>query len=1169
MAEKKWTPAQKNAVEAETGTVLVSAAAGSGKTSVLVERIVRKLTDTENAVAPESLLVVTFTNAAAQEMRSRIFSRISEKMAGEPEKRKEYVQLLSRLSEMQVCTMDSFCMKLVKENSHTLGIESDFRMLENGENSGLKKKAAALVLEHRFVEESDTFLPLAKIFDSGKNDARLTETVIKLSDFAKSEPYPELWLDEICQRFSETDAEKSIWGRYLSEKARNDLDFCVELSDIALKQLDEDEELAAKYYETFLSDNRLLREAAEKFQKTDWNGKTELFDTLLTCIINNKLKAAPRGYADNPTKLSAASKRDKIKKVLGKISEYMSITCEEHREDMYALQDVARELIMTVKEYDETLLAIKKEMSAFDFSDISHFALSLLCDSAASDGKTDLARELTEGYSEILIDEYQDTNRAQDALFSSVSKNGGNMFLVGDVKQSIYRFRLASPEIFIEKCNKYPYYDGYFEKSKIILGENFRSRKGILDCVNFVFSSLMSADCGEIDYTEDEQLNFPSVKSAKDTVDVKISVIETGNEKEASVEARYIADVIASCLKNNETVDSDTGGRKAVPSDFCILLRSPSGIAVKYINELKKRGIPVSSDVNQSFFESSEIKTVMSYLKVIDNPVRDIDLVAVMMSPLFGFSPDDVSVLRIKHGKDISVYGAVLKEAAAGNEKCRYLSERIGFYQRTAVCSTVDSLIRDIYHDTAYLCAAGAMADGELKQKNLRKLLEKAESATENFSGLSGFIRYMDMLRENGGDVPDAGGGNGVRIMSMHKSKGLEFPFVFIAGASRRFNRTDIYSDLIINHKMGLGIKRKEAEYIKKYDTLSSLALKMINDEELISEEMRIYYVALTRAKQRLYITVPLKNAVKNLLENEALISGMDRIHPYLVSHASNAQSWLIKCFLRHPDAKNIRVFGEAKRDAEGRADIEFIEQYPEREAVPDETVMTASDDGEVERIRQRASFLYKWADISSSLSKHTASSLDDEHFDPVGFGKSVPAFMFSGAMSPTDIGTATHRFLQFCDFEKCKISPEAECERLVKNGRLTQKQALAVDMEAITDFVNSDIMKRAKNSLAVFREKQFTMAKSICELDENISNRFSDEKTVIIGKIDLMFIENDGAVIVDYKTDNVKDVAVLEERYRSQMQLYSEAIKKSMDKEVRECILYSLKHKESISLKF
>lgn len=1167
MAERRWTPAQKNAIEADSGTVLVSAAAGSGKTSVLTERIVRKLTDPEKAVPPESLLVVTFTNAAAQEMRGRIYSGITAKIAENSQKKSDYIFLLSRLGEMQVCTMDAFCMNLVKENSHVLGIEPDFRILEQGEAAGLKKQTAAAVLERRFSQEAETFLPLAQMFDSGKNDAKLMETVIRLSDFSMSVAQPEEWIRGLSQAFKASSAEESLWGRYIADEVVADLTYCIGLSDTALLLIDTDEELALKYRELFEAENNILKNTLTAFRKAGWNEKTEIVSVCLQEIKGSRLPTAPKGYSSNPVKLSSQAKRDEIKSVLADIADYMYITQEENAEDLPVLFAVAKELGDTVLEYNERLLELKKEKSAYDFSDISHFALSLLVDTGAPDGKTALAREITEKLSEILIDEYQDTNRAQDELFYSISKQGKNMFLVGDVKQSIYRFRLASPEIFIEKCNRFPYYDGKCPESKIILGHNFRSRKGVLDCVNFVFSKIMSPECGEIDYNEDERLNFPGESEPEPTVDARVSFIEAGDENAADAEGAYIASCIRECLDSGAMVTDGKGKRRARASDFCILLRSPSSTAVRYINALKAAGLPVSSDVNSNFFETAEIKTIMSYLRVIDNPGRDTDLLAVLMSPVFGFTPDDAARIRIKYGKRISLYYSLLEGAKNNDADCKRVLERLEYYKKLSACAGADAVIREIYSDTAYPLVAGAMPEGDIRKKNLRKLLEKAEAGSEQYSSLGDFVRFMDVLRENSSEMSDSGSGNGVRIMSMHKSKGLEFPFVFIAGTSKQFNKQDVRSNLIIDHSAGLGMKRKEPENIKNYDTLSSIALRKMNVRNLLSEELRIYYVAMTRAKQKLFIPIALKNMEKVLSEYESLLAGSDKVPSYLISHLGDAAKWLIAAFIKHPDYAAARGNEPISDEQAGKIHFEFIDSLAELQPKTDSRAVPSPDESITQLIRENASFTYKWAAVAAAGAKHTASSLKDEHFDVAGFGRSVPAFMYAQNLTPADVGTLTHRFLQYCDFEVCRHSPEKEKERLVSEGRFTEKQAESVDMDAIKVFVNSDIMKRAEACNTVYREKQFTMAKSIRDIDPSVPEEFADEKTVIIGKLDLVFIEGEHAVIVDYKTDNINDINTLKERYYPQMCLYAEALKKSLDIDVRECILYSLKLKDSISL--
>lgn len=1168
MAERKWTAAQKNAIEASSGTVLVSAAAGSGKTSVLVERIVRKITAQENSVSPETLLVVTFTNAAAEEMRSRIYAGVASKIASEPDRKSEYILLLSRLSEMQICTMDSFCMNLVKQNCHSLGIEADFRILENAEALSLKNKAAAFICEKRFSENPDSFMPLARMFQSGKNDANLINTIIRLADFSMSEPDPEQWLKGVAGNFSECSADESVWGKCISDNILFAFDYCFTLIEGVYKDISEDEELEEKLIDLINTDKQILDTAFKDFNSSDWNGKYAAVKKAKDSFSLTRFPRLSKAYSDSPSKTAAKTKRDEYKSVVEDMLELMCCSEEENAEDIKVLAPVAEELIVSVTEYNKALLDIKKEMSAFSFSDISHFALSLLVDNFSQDGKTPLARELSGFYSEILIDEYQDTNRAQDTLFRTVSKDGKNMFFVGDVKQSIYRFRLASPEIFIEKCNRFPYYDGIESESKIILSENFRSRKGILDGVNYIFSSLMTPECGEIEYNEDEKLNFPSSSAGEESADVHYTVIGSDGEKAEQTEAKYIVSVIKEKMANGYVGDGENK-RRPEPSDFCILLRSKSGILQYFVNELKRADLPVSADSAESFFESPEIMTVVSYLRSIDNPMRDTDLLAVMLSPLFGFSPDDVASLRLDYGRKGALFAAVLKGSENGDKKCIELARSLDGYKKLSACSSVDILLREIYADTAYIYAAGAMADGEKRKKNLLRLLEAAEKNSEIYPTLGSFIKFLELMRENDADMGDTGAGNGVRVMTMHKSKGLEFPFVFVAGTTKNFNKTDTNAGLVISHENGLGIKRKEPENLKLYHTLSSKSVKTETEADAMSEELRICYVALTRAKQELFIVTALNKAASVLEKTEYLLSNINSIPPYLVRHAGNSSKWFLYCFINHPDAQRLRSVFPNRAKPQGKIDINFIAELSDenRDAVNDEVFTYDSDT--VKLIEEKASFRYEWSLISSALSKHTASSLRDEHFDAAGFGKSVPAFMFSSSLTPADIGTATHKFLQFCDFSECRALIDNERKRLTEEGRLTEKQAAAVDTEAISVFVHSDIMKRAQNSKGIFREKQFTILKSICDIDGNIPDKFRDEKTVVIGKIDLLFVEDDGAVIVDYKTDNINNINILADRYRSQMLLYIEAIEKSMGLKVKECILYSLKLKDSISLVF
>lgn len=1171
MADRQWTAEQKQAIMAESGTLLVSAAAGSGKTSVLVERIVRKLTDAEKPVPPESLLVVTFTNAAAAEMRSRIYDRLLKKAAEEPSRRREYALLQVKLDEMKICTMDAFCMNFVRENFHAAQVEADFRILDNGESDILKKRVSLEVIERLYTEDEENFLPLTALFDKGRSDDALAEGIIRLSDFSGSEPDPAYWLEGIAQHFADVPPEESVFGQIIAEDVAEGLDYCVDLIASAVRDAEYDEALYAKFGPILENDRTLLTELRDGFAEMTWNERREALERTLS-FMKAKRMLAPKGYTEEPHKVASSLKRDEIKDSLKKFIAKMCVTSDEHREDIERLCPAACELIKAVVLFRETLLAYKREMNAYDFSDILHFTLGLLSDREAADGKTELAREMSGKFSEILIDEYQDTNRAQEYLFTALSRGGGNMFTVGDVKQSIYRFRLASPELFIEKCEAYPPYDGISPKSKIILGQNFRSRRGITDAVNFVFSSLLSRKCGEIEYNEDEMLYCGASYPETDEPETELVVLADEAVTGVQAEAQYTAGLIMKKLQSGAQVFDHGAYRNAVPGDFCILVRSSKGVAPVFAWELRKVGLSVSLDSREGFFEAAEIRILLSFLRVIDNPARDVDLLAAMMSPLFGFSADDCARVKLfakrNQIKKGSLYSAATAFAAAGDEKCLYLTDKIRYYQKIAAVSAVDELLRAILTDTSFLSVCSAMENGNLRKNNVFRLLEYAEKGTsESSRTLAGFIRYTDMLIENGTNLTGAvqsADKNSVAVMTMHRSKGLEFPFVIMAGTCKQFNKTDLRASLVISHKNGIGLKILEKENIRSYETLSSAAIRSELLCSSMSEELRICYVAMTRAKEKLFIVMSPAHAQKKLEELGYLLPDRAAVPAYMIKNASAPYEWLLMSFLAHPDASALRLTGTRITDTPSRAKISLIETVepftpPEEEKIED----IPADPALTRQIRNKAGFVYPYARVASALSKHTASKVNEERFSEDYFARTAPAFMYGEKLSPADIGTATHKFMQYCDFEKCAEDTAGELARLVSSCRLTQTEAEYVDTGSVHAFVTSGLMNRCKNAQQIYREKQFTIAKSICEMDETIPEEFRGEKTVVIGKIDMVFIENGAAVIVDYKTDDITDVSVLRKRYSEQLRLYAEAVHKTMGLTVSECVLYSLKLRE------
>lgn len=1175
MSERVWTPSQKDAIEADTGSLLVSAAAGSGKTAVLVERIVRLLTKVEPPVAPSELLVVTFTNAAAAEMRSRIYTAISGLMRGSNgEKRAQLAAILPRLDEMNVCTMDAFGIKLVRENFHACGVQSDFTILDNGESDILKKETAADTVESVFAEFPEKAASLAKLFQKGRTDDKLIEAVTDLSDFSMSEPDPDGWLDGVTAYFTENSPNESVWGKIIADEVYEGL---CEMKNLARRSIEELEGVPSLYSygsvkDIFNSLYSITENAVNKFMSVPWDEKIKILSVSHESIKELPSFTAPRGMSKDPVKLACAARRKTVSDFFEKTAPKLMCTDEAgHRDDVRRLKPDAELLILTVKRFNEELLRRKKEMNKYDFADILHFALDILCDKKTH-GKTPTAEYLSEQLHEILIDEYQDTNRAQDMLFSCLSKDGKNLFTVGDVKQSIYRFRLASPEIFIEKSETYPPYDGKSDCSKIVLKNNFRSKKGVLAAINYMFDFVMSKKCGEIDYNDDERLcPPPGTENVPIDPDFEMHIIDKDGKIEG--EAAYTASLIESLVSSGAAVKDKEGNlRKAGYGDFCILLRSAKNRSSVFSQALRRRNIPVSVEAKDGFFETAEIRLAVSLLHIIDNPLNDVSLLAVMLSPLFGFTPEDAARVRIDTedalAPETGLWARVCLLAENGDEMCIRLKTVTDRLRRVSSLENAGQAVRSAFDETEIIPVMGALSDGELRRANLRRLMSMAESySVDSSRTLGAFVRYLDALAANDASVKRASGSDGgsVRIMTMHGSKGLEFPFVIISGFPSKFNDTDTKDTLVTEHSLGVGLKIREPELVKSYDTLSSTAVKILKKRANRSEELRILYVAMTRARDKLFVVASADT--EKMSELNALSPSASPVSPYLIKNAKNPFSWFVYAYMHHPDAYCLRK-GEIETKA---ADFPAVFKTV---SLPDETENGAAAEISAEPDREitaglcdRMRLAYAYLPAAGALSKHTASTLKAERFSPEFFGDKMPSFLGKGGVTPTEIGTATHLFLQYCDFDAAKTDICAERERLVVSGRLSREQADSIDTQAIESFVNSPLADEIKNADAVYREKRFTIAESICALDPSLPHEFSGEKTVIIGKIDLCFVKDGAAVIVDYKTDTVTDENVLVNRYREQLSLYVRAAEKILGCRAQRCVLYSLKGRKSIDV--
>lgn len=1165
-----FTVDQKKAIEAESGTLLVAAAAGSGKTSVLTQRIIRKLTG-ENPVSPDSLLVVTFTRAAAAEMKDRVYKKLSKMIADAPgfEKRSELEHIRSRLADMNVSTMDSFCMNVVKTYYHKLGIDAEIDIMDPGEAEILRRQTADSLLESLLSQDKDRVELLASAFSKTGTDNGINDVILSVSNFSQSEPEPAKWIDSLSVSYR-PDGDISTWTNVIRNEIDSRFDYMQELlGDCRMLVADVFPEKHMIALAEHINTVRSYLYGYREIGQAPWDEYRRR--VIEICDGFNSVKFPILRNACE-TKDIIKAKRDVVKGIVSGISSLFVASSEEHSEDMQALYPVVCALSQTVNEFNELLLEVKKKKHCYEFGDIMHFALELLYDSSSPDGKTDIAREYGSHFSEILIDEYQDTNAAQDALFTALSKGDGeNMFTVGDVKQSIYSFRLANPAIFNEKCNKYPYYDGNEIKSKILLKENFRCREGIVDAVNFVFSSLMSREVGDLNYDEDARLNFGAKfyeeAEKKVTPDVCFHLIN-GSEK-AAAEAEYIAQDIKKRLETDRVLTRDGVLRRACPGDFAILVRSMTDTGEIYKKVFEKYGLNVVASKGGKLYDFAEIRLLLSMLKAIDNPGDSVAVTAVAMSQFFGFTPDDLALIKTtlkKAGrKKAGIYAGANMLAESGNRKCRNLVDKLSYFRRLAEGEGVSSLLRDIDAEFSFSDSCLAMESGEIRYNNIMLFIENAEAAEGRGVKTPGaFAKYVDSLREIEGDMKSAasgGGENSVRIITVHNSKGLEYPFVYIANLGKRFNKSDVNASVLLSHSHGIGLKRREKDKLKFYETLPFIALKLIKEREFVSEEMRIYYVALTRARENLIIVCSSDNAMKKCADIESKLPEDGPIPAQFIMNCAGADSWFISVFARHENGRVLRVHSHRTEEKCGRAEITVGALAEEETAgFKTEKISVPADERLLSEIDKRASYVYPRAEIASRLSRYTASTTEEKHFSKQKFTRKKPAFLNpDGALTGTEKGTATHAFMEFCDFENCITDIEGEIERVRNDGKISEAQAKGLDRNAILGFVKSDVYNLVREADEIYRERRFFVNIPLGDADPAVSDEFRDEPVVIIGQLDLLLIKDGKATIIDYKTDRTESAQLLVERYRSQMQTYINAVELSTEIPVERCIIYSL----------
>lgn len=1194
--DKKWTPDQENAINSTGGTVLVSAAAGSGKTAVLVQRIISRITDPQKPIDITKFLIVTFTKASAQEMKNRISKKLFEMILADP-KNENLQRQKMLLKYAQIGTIDSFCKTLAEENFYKLGIPPKINIATENEVEILKSKAINNTLLYFYSLENKDFEKMFDLLTGEKNDDGLIKIIKSIHNFMLSLPFPEKWMDEKLKLYENISENADIlelpWAKTIIDYTKDQLEISQKMI-IGMLNISKNNEKTDKAYTGALSEDLIkIKNISELLESGSWDKVAKSINSLSFANLK-PLRGEEIAFEKN----LISKQRAYVKKIFEKLKDYFIFSKQDIIKNLKSLQSVTKCLFEIVKQFEKKLYDLKFEKNIAEFSDLSRWALKLLT-KENENGYTErslLAEEISERYEEIMIDEYQDINDLQDTIFKMISKDETNIFAVGDVKQSIYKFRNSKPQIFLNKKNKYKLYDKDFDSypAKIILCKNFRSKSDILEFINFIFDSLMSKKAGEIEYTEEEVL-FPGTQfpESHDTA-AELVIIDCKDTESAEVsEADFIANKISKMIYEKYQIFENGKLRDVTFGDFCILLRSFKNSANTYKHELSKYGIPVKTESNEKFLKTSEIETVLSLLKVINNPIQDIPLISSMLSPIFNFSLDDISEIRACE-PNLPFYFSVKKYIESGKDKdlkqkVHKFYETLKKYRNLSIGMFCNELINLIYSETDYPSICMAMENGENKKANLMLFSEYAKKFENNYhKGLFGFLKFIENIKNKNCDLSPAPTAHdsykSVKIMSIHKSKGLEFPICIIAGCAKS-NHKDPPS-VYLNADIGLGVKLKNKDGTIKFSNIVTNSISLQNNIESVSEELRTLYVALTRTKQKLIMVGACKNPEKIIQTHLSILNPNEKIPPQYVLKEDSILDWLIMCASR----SNLRnklchiadmndFISEEEYPQKLNWNIEFIAQNAKNNDTYkiDDDLKTKNKDHQpidpkaqktFEAIKKRFEFKYPEGDLINLPLKVSASQLTKSEEWQNYIASSKPCFMSRKESTSTDFGNAMHKLMCCIDFSSAyKNGIKFELERLQSNGFLDEKEISMINKKSIENFIFSNSGKRILKSQNIYREHRFLVtipSKYLTEYD-CLNNHY----TVMQGAIDCAFLENDKYIIIDYKTDKASSTEELWEKYSKQLKLYKFALEQSENKKVSELILYSFYLGKSYNFKY
>jgi ATP-dependent helicase/nuclease subunit A len=1315
-----WTAEQWQAITARGQDILVAAAAGSGKTAVLVERIIKRITEEEDPVDVDRLLIVTFTNAAAAEMRKRMGEALERELIVQPDSLflRRQLTLLQRAS---VSTLHSFCLDVLRRYYFKVDLDPKFRIADDTEAELLREEVLEELFEEQYSQiDNEQFYKLVDSFSNDRSDDELYTGLLKLYDFSRSHPFPHEWLDQMVERYGkETEeggfqADQSFWTQEILADLQLQLKSYVHMLEKAMN-ITREPAGPAPYAENLVQDMNILQELSRAV-KESWEATYQAFQELKFA----NLKACRGDQYDKALQDQVKSIRNLVKDKLGVYKEELFMRpLQEYMEDVYQMAPLMYTLVELTKKFGYRYSLLKKEKALVDFADLEHYCLAILQDEASSSEElipSEAALEYRQKFAEVMVDEYQDTNFVQESIIRLVTRRdsegfAGNLFMVGDVKQSIYRFRLAEPGLFLSKYKEF----GYDNKMglKIDLARNFRSRSEVLHGTNYIFKQIMNETVGEIDYDEDAMLKVGADYPLSSDMQVEMLLIDrngdhsneegTDTQSEASYSASRSsldfdeADVEDEYNENNENNGNGNQGEREIGKeefetvqlearvisqqikrllghngkkpfevydakqkllrpiqyrDIVILLRATSSWAPTILEECKQQGIPAYAELSTGYFDATEVAVMMSLLKIIDNPFQDIPLASVLRSPIVGLDENDMAWIRIQK-RSGSYYEALLAcltiDSADTDEASESHSEsednsfglnetddkmkdrnykrdtikrklstfvkQLDNWRTKARQGSLSDLIWQLFRETGYFDFVGGMPGGNQRQANLRALYDRARQyESTSFRGLFRFLRFINRMKDKGRDLGTARAlgeqEDVVRLMTIHKSKGLEFPVVFIAGLGKMFNMQDLNQKFLMHKELGFGSKFIDVEKRISYPMLPQLTIRRRMHMELLAEEMRVLYVALTRAKEKLFLIGTVKDRDKKIEEWSSHLSQPQ----WLLADFERAKArcyldWIGPCLVRHQDASTLRGEGQCDFlevvEHASSWKVSFIQTDQLRETLTerdklDQKLYEALLIGDKvphmsdlhEQVNKRLSWRYVYKEAQSHLAKQSVTELKRQmewYTDPETIQMGVqnpagtaftndqgnqgalssrgtlsdrPRFLQSAKLTASERGTALHMVMQHLSVhEQLSRDDIQQCIfMMVENELLTQQQADAVDVATLYMFTQSELGQRITQAKAVRKEIPFSLGVAANEVFNDWPEG-KEELVLVQGVADCVLEEEDGLVLIDYKTDrmprNLDIDAILSEQYKVQLDIYAKALEQIWNKPVKEKYLY------------